>query len=880
MLIRTIMRRKGLLAIASLVALAPLAAAHAQQLELRTGWQIQTSERAGTDGARISSSRYSPTGWIAATVPSTVVGAQVQAGIFKDPFFGMNMRSLPGMSYPVGAVFAYREMDPASPYAKPWWYRRSFTIPRAWRGRRVTLQFDGINYRANIWLNGKRIADSTDIAGAFRRYELDVTDAVSRNSPNALAIEVFAPTSMDLAPTWLDWNPEPPDKMMGLWHPVFLNATGDVAIRYPQVSSRVDTATLASADLTVGTLLRNRSDHSVTGLLRGRIGEVRFQKPVTVTAHDSAYVEFTPDSFPQLHVSHPRLWWPRELGAPILQTLSLAFATRGSVSDSQSIRFGIREITAELTPKGAELFRVNGRRILIRGGGWTRDLFMWPEPKKQLAEMHYALDMHLNALRLEGDLANDQFWQRADSLGLLIMDGWPCCTIFEKWAKWTPEQFAIAALSQRDQIRRLRAHPSALVWLNGSDKHAPPDVESSYIAILKQEHWPNPYLSSASATPTTVTGPSGVKMTGPYDWVPPSYWLQDSTHGGAWGFNTETSPGPAVPPIETLKRMMPAGDLWPVDSVWVLHAAGGAKLNHVQRFTNALNARYGTPTSVEDYARVSQLMTYEGERAMFEAYRRNAYVSTGVIQWMFNNAWPSVYWHLFDWYLRPAGGYFGAKKANEPLHVMYSYDDGSIAIVNALRHAVSRMHLHVRVFNLDLQEKLGRDTLVDVPADSSLRVLTLPNLDGLTRTYFVDLWLTDAADSLVSSNFYWLSTHPDELAPDSTTAFVTGTKQLADFTALRKLAPARVRAAASFSTRGDEGTARVMITNTGKTLAFFVRLQIDAGAGGGELLPVEWSDNYVTLLPGESRQLTAHYDTRALHDRAPTLRTSGWNLEN
>ena len=245
---------------------------------------------------------------------------------------------------------------------------------------------------------------------------------------------------------------------------------------------------------------------------------------------------------------------------------------------------------------------------------------------------------------------------------------------------------------------------------------------------------------------------------------------------------------------------------------------------------------------------------------------------------MFNNAWPSVYWHLFDWYLRPGGGYFGTRKANEPLHVMYSYDDGSIAIVNALRHTVPRVRLRARVFNLDMTEKFARDTLLDVPADSSLRVLTIPNVAASSSTYFVDLRLSNGADSVISTNFYWLSTHPDVLAPDSTVSFAMATRQLADFTALRTLPPARVRSAASFTTHGASGEARVMLTNTSQALAFFIRLQITAGAKGEEVLPVEWSDNYVTLLPGETRQLTARYPVRDLRGRAPALSMSGWNV--
>jgi exo-1,4-beta-D-glucosaminidase len=875
--------------------------AHAQELPLQTGWRIQSSSLAGTDGARISSPSYVSAGWYRATVPSTVVGTLVDDGVLLDRssgdegrapygeeqgkkaaapeevFFGVNLRRLPGMTYEDGLIFDHFEMDSASPFAVPWWYRTAFRLPAEFLGRRVTLHLDGINYRANIWLNGKRIADSTGIAGAFRRYELDITGLLERNASNVLAVEIFAPTPMDLAPTWLNWNPEPPDKMMGLWHRVWLSGSGDVVIRYPQVISRVDTATLARADLTVGALLRNLADHPLAGILRGRIGEVAFERKVTLGAHDSVDVRFTPERFPQLRVDHPSLWWPAELGDPVLHELSLSFVQNGVESDSQRIHFGIREITSELTPNGARLFRVNGRRILIRGGGWTPDMFFRPQPERQLAQMSYALDMHLNTLRLEGKLEDDAFWERADSLGLLVMAGWPCCTIWEKWPKWHEEQYSIAAASERDQIRRLRAHPSALVWLNGSDKPPPRDVEARYIGILRREHWPNPYISSASAKPAELTGKSGVKMSGPYDWVPPSYWLQDTAYGGGFGFNTETSAGAAVPPIESMRRMLPGRDLWPIDSMWLFHSAGGRTLRRLERYTTALNARYGVATSAEDYTLKSQLMSYENERAMFEAYRRNKYESTGIVQWMFNNAWPSIYWHLFDWYLAPGGGYFGTRKANEPVHVMYSYDDGSIVVVSALRRELRHVRLHARVLGLDTSEAFAIDTVLDIPPDSSLRVARIASGLVTSPTYFLDLRLMDADGAVLSSNFYWLSSRPDLADFDSTTYYVTATKQYADFTALASLPPATVKSAATFTRHGDTGEARVTLTNDGNVLAFFIRLRLLAGDDGDEVLPIEWSDNYVSLLPGEQLELTARYALKDLHGRPPTLDVSGWN---
>ncbi len=852
------------------------------QLPLHDGWFIQSSTMAGTDGAKMSSSSYRPIGWYRATVPSTVAGALVDDSLYGDPFFGMNLRSLPGMTYKIGGNFVHTAMEPTSAFAVPWWYRSSFRVPPAMRGRRITLHFDGINYRANIWLNGRRLADSSVIAGTYRHVELDVTDAVT-NGANAIAVEVFAPEPADLQTTWVDWNPSPPDKNMGLWQPAYLSASGDVVVRYPEVISHVDTGALKRAELTVVADVRNLTANAVRGTLRGRIGRIAFERAITLPPHDSMQVHFAPDSFPQLRVANPRLWWPAEFGKgkAALHDLALEFVVGTRVSDRAKLRFGIREVTSEMTAKGGLLFRVNGKRILIRGGGWAPDLFFRPQPERQDAQLAYALDMHLNTLRLEGNYENDRFFQRTDSLGILVMTGWVCCSSWEEWPKWKAEQHVIAQGSLRDQVRRLRGHPSVFVWLNGSDGPPPGDVEQMYLDVERQEAWPNPTVSSASAKPTKVSGPSGVKMTGPYDWVPPSYWMQDSTHGGAWAYNTETSPGAAVPPIESIRRMMPAGDIvWPSDSVWLFHAAGGQFTKLLDRFNVALSSRYGAPTSAEDYATTSQLMTYEGERAMFEAYRRNEYAATGVIQWMFNNAWPSIYWHLFDWYLLPAGGYFGTKAANEPVHALYSYDDRSIAIVNsnAGRTPLRRARLRTRMLGLDGAEKFAKDTVLDIPADTSLRVFILPQPAGLNgvNAYFVDLRLTSADGKPLSTNFYWLSTHPDILS-DSSNWYTTSVKDFADYHALRDMPVATVKSSATFSGAGGTGKARVTLKNSGAAVAFFLRLQV-TGRHGEEALPVLWEDNYVSLLPGESRVVTATYRLRDLGGAPPKLRVTGWNV--
>ena len=879
------MRSSLLRALALLCALCAAAVAQ-ERTPLRENWRIQSSSVVKEAGEALSQAGYRAEGWHVATVPATVVGALVEDKTYPDPFNGKNLRALPGCSYPVGANFANLPMPDDSPYNVSWWYRTEFRVPGVERGRRLWLHFDGINYAANVWLNGRKIADAADVAGAYRRYEFDVTEAARAGQPNALAVEIFAPKPDDLALTWVDWNPTPPDKMMGLWQDAYLTTSGPVSVRFPQVVSRVDAPSLAAAHLSVYAELHNATSRPVNGALRGRIEQAQFAHAIKLAPGETRVVAFTPEEFRQLNFTRPRLWWPAHMGEPSLYDLSLEFETDGRVSDRATARFGIREVTSELDAAGHRLFKVNGRRVLVRGGGWAADIFMRHRPRRLEDELRYVRDMNLNAIRLEGQLESDHLFDVADRLGILVLAGWCCCSHWEHWKHydeykegpvWGEEDYAVAAASLTDQIRRLRNHPSLLVWLNGSDNPPPADVEKMYDDILAHERWPNPVLSSATEKTAELTGESGVKMAGPYEWVPPNYWLADQKLGGAHGFATEISPGPAVPPVESLRRMIPAGHLWPIDDVWNFHAGGG-QFKTLDVFTKAMSARYGEARGLEDYAMKSQLMTYEGERAMFEGYARNRYGSTGVIQWMLNNAWPSLIWHLYDYYLLPGGGYFGTKRACEPIHVQYSYDDRSVVAVNNTPRALKGLKLTARVFDLNLAEKLTQMATLDLPADANARAFALPAPDGLTPTYFLKLTLEGAGGELLSSNFYWLSTKEDVLDFDKSTWYHTPTTAYADFTQLQTLQPATLSASGRTTRRGEDEVAHVTLENTGRTLAFFVRLQIERGRDGEEVVPVLWQDNYVTLLPGERRELTATYHLRDLQGAQPSLAVGGWNV--
>lgn len=960
------------------------------RISLEKNWHIKSGCKLHDGGEAISRVGYSIAGWLPTTVPHTVLGAQVDAKLFADPFFGMNLRAIPGTTYPIGKIFANMPMPDDSPYKCSWWYRTEFHLPLQLQGRNIWLHFDGINYRANIWLNGKQIASSDQVAGAYRTYEFNVKDAVHAGALNAVAVEVSTQTDTDLGINFVDWNPAPADKAMGLWRPVYITSSGPVSVRYPAVSTHFPDNSLKIAELTVTGELQNATSDQVTGTVEATLeGIGNVSQQVTLGPNEHQSVVFTPEQYPQLRVQSPKLWWPYPLGPQNLYTVEVRFvraskapsaAVHGkqeegkppktvilsrsfrrrisrdasdlladsvafppgtpvlwpksliggiyvphiagdpspkggaqddsakesrsgtslvnnagaspaplfssadpadmpaNVSDTATAKFGIREITDQKNPSGYELFHINGRNILIRGGGWAPDMFLRVNNERMQDEMRLVRNLGLNTIRLEGKLETDEFFDLADRYGILVMAGWCCCDHWEHWDKWTQADHEISKTSLASQIQRLRSHASLLVWLNGSDNPPPEDVESDYIAVLKQYRWPNPFISSASATPTTITGPSGVKMTGPYDYVPPSYWLRDPGHwGGAWGFSTETSPGPAPPPVSSQQKFIPKQNLWPHDDVWNFHAGLGS-FGQTNIFENAMAATYGLPTSLADYEKKSQAMAYDGERAMFEAFARNKYNSTGVIQWMLNNAWPSVIWHLYDYYLVPAGGYFGAKKANELVHAQYSYDDRSVVIINSLYEQKSGLKLRIKVLDLASKERFSDTETVTLGADSVTRVLTIPEIFDVKSPYFLRLELTDAAGKYLSSNFYWLPTQLAELDWEKSNYYTTPATY-ADMTGLATLQATNVEWSSQIEHRGDEEIVRVTLQNVGKALAFLVHTDLKHANTNDDIAPVLWDDNYISLLPGESRTLTASVPVRDLGGLAPVINVRGWNVK-
>jgi exo-1,4-beta-D-glucosaminidase len=513
------------------------------QLAIEFPWQMQSSAKVADGGETISVPGYSAAGWYRLAGPETVLAGLVENGVYPEPTIGKNLRQIPGASYPIGVNFSNREMPEDSPFRSAWWYRWEFLLLSDEPGYRSWLYLDGVNYRANVWVNGKRIATADEIVGAYRTHELDITAAARPGKTNALALEIFSPRAKDLAITFVDWNPMPPDKNMGLWRDVRIGQTGPVAIRHPYVASRLDLPALDAAHLTLSADLDNGSDRAAEGLLEATIEGIRVSKPVAIPARKTLRVTFSPREFPALNLAHPRIWWPYGMGLPQLYEAKFQFFAPGAdrsrmlldTFHTKTVTFGISQITSELTPEGYRLFRVNGRKLLVRGAAWTPDILQRRSRERLEAEFRYVRDMNLNTIRLEGKMDDDEFFDLADRMGILILPGWCCCDAWQKSAQWDAENRRVAAASLTDQLLQLRNHPSVLVWMNGSDEPPAPDVERMYLDIEKKLNWPRPALSAASNRRTDASGPTGVKMEGPYDYVPPVYWYTDRKNGGAFG---------------------------------------------------------------------------------------------------------------------------------------------------------------------------------------------------------------------------------------------------------------------------------------------------------------------------------------------------------
>ena len=836
----------------------------ADDLLLSDGWKVQSSAKTALPGEQLSMPGAGVDDWYDAVVPSTVMGTLTRNGVYSDALEGEN----------------YKNID-KSLFDTTWWYRKEFDMPRLKEGQHASLMFDGISYAANVWLNGRQIVDRDSMYGAFRRFKLDVTDAVQEK--NVLAVEVYRAQPGEPNIGFVDWNPRPADESMGIFREVRLATNNEVAMEHSAVHSKVNTETLDEAWLTVETELSNKSDKAVSGELKGTFEGKTFSIPVSLAANETCVVKVTSEQADVLHLKNPRLWWCHNMGNPEMYQLDLQFVVNNRVSDRETVDFGVREVEEYFTEQGYRGFLLNGKKVLVRSAGWTDDIFLRDTPETNETQVQYVRDMNLNSIRFETLWGTSQnIYDLCDRYGLLVLVGWSCHWEWENYLGTPCDEYGgiqsekdmdLIARSLNDQVLWLRNHPGIIAWYVGSDMMPRPELEKRYKAYLNEID-NRPLVTAAKEMTSEVSGPTGMKMAGPYEYVSPDYWYAKEAPGGAFGFNTETGIGAQLPVIESIRKMIPEDKLWPLNEAWNYHCtASTTAMNNLDVLTENITARYGEAEDLSDYLLKADLLNYEGTRAMFEAFRVNIPQATGIVQWMLNSAWPSFYWQLYDYYRVPTAAYYSVKKANRTQQLIYDYGKKTVFAVN---EGADAQLLKAKMQVYDLNGKLLTEEVKDLNVNP-YEVVDAFEVPVPKDNTFLMLQLTDGQGKLLTDNFYCLSADEDVYDWAKSSWYQSPLTQSADFKKLASMPQADCKVDATLKQEDGGTLAEVKLGNTPSSLAFFVRLSLK-DAKGELLTPVFWEDNYLSLAPGETRTVQCRIPQSVKQTGPLTLTVSGWNV--
>jgi beta-mannosidase len=823
----------------------------AAPLCLTNNWQLLSFASTTNSGPDISGTNYQPASWYPATVPGTVLTTLFNDGVYPEPLYGTNNYNIPD-----------------SLCLTSYWYRTAFFIPADYRSNRVWLNFKGINYTASIWLNGSYLGL---IQGAFSRGKFDITSCANVGGTNAVAVLVNpepnpgTPHQKTIAsgtgsnggatatdgPTFLctvgwDWIPTIRDRDTGIWQGVSLSGTGPVLIENPYVTTSLPLPATNTASVNVQVTLSNATLSAQSGILTGTIGPINFSQTVSLNPLSAVTLAFNPTSTPSLLITNPALWWPNGYGPQNLYALQLAFTASNVLSDTQSVNFGIRQI-AYTQPGSTNLgFVVNGVNVVAKGGDWGMDEAMKRIPASRLdAEVHMHQQANYTIIRnWVGQSTSEAFYDACDKYGILVWD-----EFFQPNPGDGPNvaNAPLYLANVQEKLLRYRNHPCIVLWCGRNEGNPAPTAvavgNSNLVATLDPGRFYQPNSSAGM----------GVASSGPYYWrAPRLFYLVDAA------FKTEIG-SVSIPTLEAIENMMPSVDWQIINDDWAEHDfCSGAQQGNL--YPGLIANRYGSFANLGDFARKGQLANYEAFRAMYEGRFAELFQPvTGVITWMSNPAQPSFVWQLYSWDLEPNASLFAVRKACEPVHIMMNQTNWHAMVVNNQPKSLASLSAHIREFNLDgsLQYAATNTFTAPVSAVTDLGLMTFPA--SLSAVHFVKLELFDSANNLLSDNFYWRETVQD------------------NFQALNTLSNATVNIQATQQVVGSNVLINVTLSNQAPVVALMTHLQLRQATSGNRVLPVFYSDNYISLLPGEARSITIQADTNSLHGDSPLLAVDGWN---
>jgi len=876
------------------------------RLDLSEDWQMQSSTVDPSDGSSLSQPGSRVENWYAVKIPTTVLHALTKAGVYPDMRFGMNAFRVPDASDEFNQkenLARYSHLpDRRNPWTDPWWFRTTFNLRRQPAGAKTWLHFDSINYRAEVWLNGTKVAGREQMVSMNQRFAFEVSRWVVPGS-NTLAVKVWrvdhvgspgtqlAPLAnnrfedhvsdgpMDYAVQLAggyDCFPTIPDRYTGILQDVWVETSGPVVVRDPFIVTELPLPRTDSATLKISAIVANAGDQPVSGTLNGAVAEtgLTFETAMTVAAGESKQVTFDPAPV----LKQPKLWWPNGYGEQPLYSLNLAFTSDGRESHRQTIRFGVRQIGSEMHGHNGHYGRrilVNGQKIFARGGYIQPDALLDWTSERMDAEIRYYGEANLNLIYFE-DIANppDFLFDACDRHGVMIGQCFYGCSWMKTDSKY-PGDVPLVVTCTRDIIKRYRNHPSLVMYMASNEGFTREEVyrpwRASVIELDGSRFWV-PSNGMPNVAPDQVQPwfredmPTGMTDLGfnTYGWEEPSEYYRRVREVPNWMFMTESGSA-SLPPLSSLQKFIPdlgevaPGPTFPLDATWAHHGAN----KYYQPYDAAVRRVYGEPITVGDYVWQGHLATADQHRAMFEAVNHRLWdITSGFTQWKINSAWPDVQWQIFDWFLKPMVSYYFIKRANAPVHIQLGLIEPTVTVVNHSLQPRNGLKARARVLDAFMHLLFEKEADADVRADAYRDLFELPKLPNLPPVYFVRLDLTDAAGKRVADNLYWFPAQKG------------GSMQ-----ALRALPPVRLVSTCEIETHDMGKMARVRVTNQTDQIAFFIQAALTQDPGGEEILPVLWDDNYFSLLPGESREVSARFAAKDVGHAKPTLEVGGWNVE-
>ena len=814
-------------------------------LQLTGGaWKLQRASLVSATGEQISAPNFSGNDWMIATVPGTVLTSYLTDGAIVDPDFGDNQ-------YAVSDSF----------FCSDFWYRDEFVAPALAPGHHLWLNFDGINWKAEIYLNGQHLGR---IDGGMMRGRFDVTSLIHPGAANALAVSVIAnanpgstkdkagrtvnggalgrdnPT-FHAAAGW-DWISTIRGRDDGIWNNVSLTTTGPVTIESPLVSTTLPLPDTIHADVVVEATLHNQEAQPISGTLRVAFGDVQAEVPVSLAASETKTVQLTPATQPALRLTNPKLWWPVGYGDPNLYPVTIAFVSNGAVSDAKSFQAGVREFTYS-EDGGILKMWINGRRFIARGGNWgfSESMLRYRAREYETA-MRYHRDLHFDMIRNWVGMTDDEaFYDAADRNGVVI---WQDFWLANPWDGPDPDDNDLFLANAKDYLLRIRNHASLGLFCGRNEGFPPQPVDDGLRSLVASLEPNSHYISSSADGPVSGHGPYRVE--------PLRYYFEHAPVK----FHSETG-APNVPEMETLRRTMPESAMWPQGYQWPLHDYFIRSMFPEFHFPpSEIDAEYGGATNISDWLELAQFVDYNAYRGMYEGQSKNR---LGLLIWMSHPAWPSLLWQTYDYFYDTDAGYYGAKKGAEPLHIQWNASTDAVEVVNDSAGDQTALTAHAEVWNIDGSLKWEKSATLDSREDSTATPIQLEYPAGLSKTHFIRLTLAQNG-KVVSSNFYLRGLTEN------------------DYTGVRDLPNVNVTMKSHIHGEASQWMLAADLHNTSKSPALLIRVKVVREKTGDLIVPALFDDNYIALMPGERRTIHIQIENADTRGQRPRLIVKGFNL--